>query len=55
MTVKDKKYYSETKNMAMSLLFMFLCFALPCKYTLMAQNFDRLRAEMVEEQLKKEE
>ena len=53
MTVKNKKHYSEFKNMAMSLFLTSLFFFTPCKFTLMAQNFDRLRAEMVEEQLKK--
>jgi len=51
MTVK--KHYSGLKNMAMSLFLISLFFVFPSKFTLMAQNFDRLRNEMVEEQLKK--
>ena len=52
MIIKSKKHYSESKNMAIPLFLVVFLFILPCKFALMAQSLDKLRNEMVEEQLK---
>jgi len=51
-----KKYdirFSDDANVVMPLFLILFLFILPCKFTLMAQDFEKLRHQMVEEQLKK--
>jgi len=53
MNILNIKYFSEYLNKAMPLLLTIFLFVSPCKLTLMAQDFEKLRHQMVEEQLKK--
>jgi protein-L-isoaspartate(D-aspartate) O-methyltransferase len=47
-----KKQFPDGLNLVMPLFLIIFLFILPCKLTLMAQNFENLRNKMVEEQLK---
>jgi len=53
MKMINKKYFSEYLIKAMPLILTIFLIISPCKFTLVAQDFDKLRHQMVEEQLKK--
>jgi len=53
MKTDGKKYFSKITVMVFSILLIFVIAVFPAKFTLMGQNFEKLRHDMVEEQLKK--